>query len=79
MKKFTILPRSIENANGVEGVKNISMRFELGTSDDALKILFAFLRRNWILKPKIELEVRGNHRPISTNFESQLNLAILAI
>ena len=54
MKKFTILPRSIESANGagVEGVKNISMRFELGTSDDALKILLAFLRRNWILKPK---------------------------
>ena len=78
MKKFTILPRSIENANGVEGVKNISMRFELGTSDDTLKILLAFLRRNWILK-KTELEVRGNHRPISTNFDSQLNLAILAI
>lgn len=53
MKKFTILPRSIENANGEEGVKNISMRFELGTSDDdALKILFAFLRRNWIPKLK---------------------------
>ena len=40
MKKFTILPRSIENANDVEGVKNISMRFELGTSDDALESTF---------------------------------------
>ena len=69
MKKFTILPRSIENANGVEGVKNISMRFELGTSDDASKILFAFLQRNWIPKPKdSELEIRGNLRTLQDQF-----------
>ena len=34
MKKFTILLRSIENANGGgEGRKNVSMRFEPQTSD----------------------------------------------